>query len=98
VVIDVVMSDRDWQLPWSPIGAPSTTEVVVGDSWRMHFANSVTIRQPPSEVFAFLINPANIPKWNYAIDSAARSAQVRSALGHGSNRRGQFRGRPPRSS
>jgi uncharacterized protein YndB with AHSA1/START domain len=36
----------------------------------MHFANSVTIRRPPSEVFAFLVDPANIPKWNYAIDSA----------------------------
>jgi uncharacterized protein YndB with AHSA1/START domain len=36
----------------------------------MHFANSVTIRRPPSEVFAFLVDPANIPKWNHAIDSA----------------------------
>jgi len=36
----------------------------------MHFANSVTIRRPPNEVFAFLVDPANIPKWNYAIDSA----------------------------
>ena len=64
----------------------------------MHFANSVTIWRPPNEVFAFLVDPANIPKWNYAIDSARQSAQVRSALGHGSNRRGQFRGRQPRSS
>jgi uncharacterized protein YndB with AHSA1/START domain len=29
----------------------------------------VTIRRPPSEVFAFLADPANIPKWNYAISS-----------------------------
>src|SRR5215218_1307986 len=36
----------------------------------MHFVNSVTIRRPPSKVFAFLIDPANIPRWNYAIDSA----------------------------
>ena len=35
----------------------------------MHFSNSVTIRRPPSEVFAFLADPANIPKWNYAITS-----------------------------
>lgn len=35
----------------------------------MHFANSVNIRRPPAEVFAFLVDPANIPKWNYAIDS-----------------------------
>ena len=54
----------------SSIGAPSTTEVIVLDSQRMHFANRVTIRRPPSEVFAFLVDPANIPKWNYAIDSA----------------------------
>lgn len=36
----------------------------------MHFANSLTIRRPPSEVFAFLVDPANTSKWNYAIDSA----------------------------
>src|SRR4249919_423184 len=53
-----------------PTGCPPTKEVVVLDSQPMHFANSVTIRRPPSEVFAFLVDPANIPKWNYAIDSA----------------------------
>jgi uncharacterized protein YndB with AHSA1/START domain len=36
----------------------------------MQFENSVTIRRPPSEVFAFVVGPANIPKWNYAIVSA----------------------------
>jgi carbon monoxide dehydrogenase subunit G len=36
----------------------------------MQFENSVTIRRPPSEVFAFLVDPANIPTWNYAIVSA----------------------------
>lgn len=35
----------------------------------MHFSNSVLIRRAPSEVFAFLANPANIPRWNYAITS-----------------------------
>jgi uncharacterized protein YndB with AHSA1/START domain len=44
----------------------------------MHFANSVTIRRPASEVFAFLTDPANIPKWNCAIDSAA--SRVRDAV------------------
>jgi Polyketide cyclase / dehydrase and lipid transport len=53
-----------------PTSCPPTREVVVLDSQPMHFANSVTIRRPPSEVFAFLVDPANIPKWNYAIDSA----------------------------
>ena len=33
----------------------------------MHFANSVLIRRPTSDVFAFLADPANIPRWNYAI-------------------------------
>ena len=36
----------------------------------MQFENSVTIRRPPGEVFAFVADPANIPKWNYAIVSA----------------------------
>jgi uncharacterized protein YndB with AHSA1/START domain len=36
----------------------------------MKFENSVTIRRPPSEVFTFVADPANIPKWNYAIVSA----------------------------
>ncbi len=36
----------------------------------MQFENSVTIRRPPSEVLAFVADPTNIPKWNYAIVSA----------------------------
>lgn len=35
----------------------------------MQFSNSVTIHRGPSEVFAFLADPANIPKWNYAISA-----------------------------
>lgn len=35
----------------------------------MRFSNTVTIRRPPSEVFAYLADPANIPNWNYAITS-----------------------------
>lgn len=35
----------------------------------MHFSNSVLIRRAPSDVFAFLADPANIPRWNYAITS-----------------------------
>lgn len=38
----------------------------------MQFENTVTIRRPPSEVFAFVADPANIPKWNYAIVSASQ--------------------------
>jgi len=33
----------------------------------MHFANSITIRRSPSEVFAYLTTFENIPRWNYAI-------------------------------
>ena len=36
----------------------------------MRFSNTVTIRRPPSEVFAYLAEPANIPKWNYAITAS----------------------------
>jgi carbon monoxide dehydrogenase subunit G len=31
------------------------------------FENTVTIRRPTAEVFAFLADFENIPKWNYAI-------------------------------
>ena len=33
----------------------------------MRFSNSVIIRRQPSDVFAFLADPENIPKWNHAI-------------------------------
>lgn len=33
----------------------------------MQFANSVTIRRQPHEVFEFLADFENVPKWNYAI-------------------------------
>lgn len=36
----------------------------------MQFTNRVEIRRQPSEVFAFLADPANIPRWNYAIASS----------------------------
>jgi uncharacterized protein YndB with AHSA1/START domain len=35
----------------------------------MQFTNSLVIRRSPSEVFGFLADPTNIPKWNYAIAS-----------------------------
>lgn len=35
----------------------------------MRFSNIVVIRRSPSDVFAFLADPASIPKWNYAIKS-----------------------------
>jgi len=33
----------------------------------MDFANTVTIERPEQEVFAFLADFENVPKWNYAI-------------------------------
>ena len=48
---------------------------------RMQFENSVTIRRPPSEVFAFVVDPANIPKWNYAIVSARQVGPGPSGVG-----------------
>jgi carbon monoxide dehydrogenase subunit G len=33
----------------------------------MHFENTVTIRRPVEEVFSFLADFENVPKWNYAI-------------------------------
>jgi uncharacterized protein YndB with AHSA1/START domain len=33
----------------------------------MRFTNTVTIARPRSEVFAFLANFENVPRWNYAI-------------------------------
>jgi carbon monoxide dehydrogenase subunit G len=35
----------------------------------VRFTNTITIRRPPTAVFAFLADPANIPSWNYAITS-----------------------------
>jgi uncharacterized protein YndB with AHSA1/START domain len=35
----------------------------------MKFTNSLVIRRQPADVFGFLADPENIPKWNYAIAS-----------------------------
>lgn len=33
------------------------------------FENAVTIRRPPDDVFAFLADFDNVPRWNHAIES-----------------------------
>ena len=38
------------------------------------FENTVTIRRPADEVFAFLADFENIPKWNYAIDETHKTS------------------------
>ena len=39
----------------------------------MHFANTVKIRRPVHDVFAYLADFGNIPKWNYAISDSRQS-------------------------
>jgi Polyketide cyclase / dehydrase and lipid transport len=38
------------------------------------FENTVTIHRPAEEVFAFLADFENIPKWNYAIDETHKAS------------------------
>jgi carbon monoxide dehydrogenase subunit G len=33
----------------------------------MEFSNTITIERPPHDVFAFVSDLENVPKWNYAI-------------------------------
>jgi uncharacterized protein YndB with AHSA1/START domain len=39
-----------------------------------HFENTVTIQRPAEEVFAFLADFENIPKWNYAIEETRKAS------------------------
>ena len=36
------------------------------------FKNAVTIRRTPKEIFAFLADFENVPRWNYAIESTTK--------------------------
>jgi uncharacterized protein YndB with AHSA1/START domain len=38
------------------------------------FENTVTIRRPADEVFAFLADFGNIPTWNYAIEDTSKAS------------------------
>ena len=60
----------------------------------MDFTNTVVIRRPPREVFRFLADLENIPKWNYAIVETAKTSQ--GAVGVGTTYR-QVRSLPSRS-
>lgn len=38
------------------------------------FQNTITIRRPPVEVFAFLADFQNLPTWNYAIEQTRKTS------------------------
>jgi uncharacterized protein YndB with AHSA1/START domain len=58
------------------------------------FENTVTIRRPPKDVFAFLADFDNIPTWNYAIVETKKTSQ--GPVGVGTTYR-QLRSVPRRS-
>ena len=45
------------------------------------FENTVTIQRPTKEVFAFLADFENIPKWNYAIEDTSKTSAGPVAVG-----------------
>ncbi len=47
----------------------------------MDFANTVTIERPEQEVFAFLADFENVPKWNYAIVETTKTSRGAVAVG-----------------
>jgi carbon monoxide dehydrogenase subunit G len=58
------------------------------------FQNTVTIRRPPDDVFAFLADFENVPRWNHAIESTTKTSA--GPVGVGSTYR-QTRSQPRRS-
>lgn len=58
------------------------------------FKNTVTIDRPAEEVFAFLADFENVPRWNYAIDQTRKASP--GPVGVGTNYR-QTRSVPSRS-
>ena len=39
----------------------------------MNFTNTITINRPPAEVFAYLAEFENVPRWNYAISETSKT-------------------------
>ena len=60
----------------------------------MEFENAVTIRRPAEDVFAFLADFENVPRWNHAIESTTKTSP--GPVGVGSTYR-QVRSEPKRS-
>ena len=47
----------------------------------MRFTNTITIDRPRDEVFAFLADLENLPRWNYAISRTRKVSAGPVALG-----------------
>ena len=60
----------------------------------MEFKNTVTIRRPVEDVFSFLADFKNVPKWNHAIESTTKTSP--GPVGVGSTYR-QIRSEPKKS-
>jgi uncharacterized protein YndB with AHSA1/START domain len=58
------------------------------------FENTVTIQRPAEDVFAFLADFENIPKWNYAIEQTSKTSAGPAGVG---TRYRQIRALPARS-
>ncbi|HEY1643806.1 MAG TPA: SRPBCC family protein [Streptosporangiaceae bacterium] len=58
------------------------------------FENTVTIQRPAEDVFAFLADFENIPKWNYAIEQTSKTSAGPAGVG---TRYRQVRTTPSRS-
>jgi len=60
-------------------GSPPHTGSAHGDNGfvavrtaKMKFSNTITIKRPPREIFAYLADFENLPRWNYAITEARK--------------------------
>ena len=47
----------------------------------IEFSNAITIQRPPAEVFAFVADFENVPKWNYFVESVRKVDQIPIGIG-----------------
>jgi uncharacterized protein YndB with AHSA1/START domain len=40
----------------------------------VHFSNQIAIERPVHQVFEFVADPENVPKWNYAIEETRKTS------------------------
>jgi uncharacterized protein YndB with AHSA1/START domain len=62
------------------------------------FENTVTIQRPAGQVFAFLADFENIPRWNYAIEDTSKISAGPVGVGTRYCRPVRFRAGVPRAS